>query len=206
MSFKFLTLLFAIATIACAQQQPIPKTYDGQVVGKAAAPFLLEMFGDFACPDTRDGWFQNIVPLLSSSLSSEIRFVFHSLPLPWHMTSFDAHQSALIVEREKPGSYFEYVSVLFANQDAWSNSILDKGNRNTLWQTLYTYAQPFGVNQTVFMASMADPKLNWAVRVSYKYSTSRSVVGTPTYFLNGVRVANGDELTSQGWQDLMKSL
>ena len=45
------------------------------------------------------------------------------------------------------------------------------------------------VSQGAFDAGMADANINNQVRVSWKYACSKAVLGTPTFFVNGVNVA-----------------
>ena len=61
-------------------------------------------------------------------------------------------------------------------------------------------------NTLISLYGPNDPyNSNMNTRAMWKYAANRGVSGTPTPFINGVRLANQPD-TVQGWLDLLQSV
>ncbi|KAL9644192.1 hypothetical protein ABK040_005653 [Willaertia magna] len=61
-----------------------------------------------------------------------------------------------------------------------------------------------GKNQ--FINEMNDVTNDLRVRTLFKESCARGVSGTPTFFVNGVQIYNGGDLSTQDWINLINKL
>lgn len=62
------------------------------------------------------------------------------------------------------------------------------------------------VSQSAYDAGMADDNINEEVRVSWKFACSKAVLGTPTFFVNGVQVNGDPSWTLADWRTMLDPL
>ena len=62
------------------------------------------------------------------------------------------------------------------------------------------------VSQAAYDAGMADDNINEATRVSWKFACSKTVLGTPTFFVNGVQVNGDPSWTLADWRSMLDPL
>ena len=62
------------------------------------------------------------------------------------------------------------------------------------------------ITAAAFQAGYGDSNLDEAARVAWKYACSRSVTGTPSFFVNGLPVAADATWTLAQWQELLDPL
>ena len=141
--------------------------------GKADAPVTIVMFTDFQCPVC-----SRTHPLLKQAIAAygdKIRFVVRDFPLEKiHDNSFNAALAANAARNQ--GKFVEYTEVLYRNQQA-----LDK-------PSLIKYATELGLNVKQFELDFTDAKTAAEVRKDLADGRSYGVGGTPTIFVNGVKV------------------
>lgn len=119
-------------------------------------------------------------------------------------------QTAAIVGNYDPSLYFPFATYLFEHQTEFFNSVFFNKTEADLYDLFYNYTQEFGVkiNKTEFYNLMmnSDTLYNQVV-LGYHYGVSRSVIFTPTFFINGV-MANmvNQSSTYQQWRDVLDPL
>jgi len=155
-------------------------TADSASRGAANAPVTVVMFSDFqcsACAATH--------PLLKKVLaeysSDNVRFVVRNFPLMTiHENAFQAALAARAALAQ--GKFFEYTEILYRNQNALDAASLKK------------YAVEAGLNPSQFELDLQSAKTAEAVRKDMADGTSYGIAGTPTIFINGVklRIATAD--------------
>ena len=151
--------------------------------GDAAAPVTVVMFSDFqcsACSATH--------PILQKVLAEypgKVRFVVRNYPLTTiHENAYRAALAANAAYAQ--GKFFEYTEILYRNQDA-----LDDGS-------LKKYAVDAGLNLQQFELDLQSEKASAAVRRDMADGKSYGITGTPTIFVNGVKVR---VLTADGFRE-----
>ncbi|QRV93828.1 thioredoxin [Ceratobasidium sp. AG-Ba] len=89
-------------------------------VGNPSAPHTLEFYLGNA-----KIFLKAIDPILkpafgeSGKYAGKVRIVLRLQPQPWHGSSTFLHEAALAVGRTAPGSFWEYASILFKEQQAF---------------------------------------------------------------------------------------
>jgi len=148
---------------------------DDPATGPANAPVTVVMFSDFqcsACSATH--------PVLKKAMepyAGKIRFVVRDFPLESiHENAWRAALAAGAANAQ--GKFFEYTEVLYTHQDALDDASLKK------------YAAELGLNAKQFELDFNSEKTAAEVRKDIADGESYGINGTPTIYVNGVRVRN----------------
>jgi protein-disulfide isomerase len=141
--------------------------------GNVAAPVTVVMFTDFQCPACA-----RTHPILSTAIAGygdRVRLVVRDFPLEnLHKESFQAALAANAAAKQ--GKFFEFASILYRRQDA-----LDKSS-------LLKYAAELGLNVKQFELDFSDAKTAAEVRKDQADGRGYGISGTPTIYVNGVKV------------------
>ncbi|MEO8572717.1 MAG: thioredoxin domain-containing protein [Pyrinomonadaceae bacterium] len=171
--------LFAKYKVRITLHEPTPIVQnilieaDDPQTGSTSAPVTVVMFTDFQCPAC-----SRTHPVLKQALGEygdKIRFVVRDFPLEGiHENAFQAALAANSARAQ--GKFFEYMEVLYRNQEA-----LDKGS-------LLKYATELGLNAKQFELDFNDARAKAEVRKDQADGRSYGIGGTPAIFVNGVKV------------------
>ena len=141
--------------------------------GRQTAPVTVVMFTDFQCPAC-----SAVHPVLKKVLAEygdKIRFVVRDFPLTnVHENAFRAALAANAAYAQ--GKFFEYTDLLYKNQNALDKDSLEK------------YAADLGLNQKQFDLDLTSEKFAADVKKDMADGKTYGITGTPTIFVNGVRV------------------
>lgn len=139
----------------------------------------LVEFLDFECEACRS--IQPFVDELKQEFGGEITFVNRYFPLPSHPNSGTA---ALAVEAAaKQGKFEAMAAKLFETQDQWHGKAESQG------PLFRTFAKELGLDLAAFDAAVADEKTKQRIRTDIADGTALGVTSTPTFFLNGEKLA-----------------
>ena len=170
--------LFAKYNVKILLTEPTPLVQnvsvdDDPMIGKATAPATIVMFTDFQCPAC-----SRTHPVLKQALArygDKVRLVVRDFPLESiHPNAFEAALAANAAKAQ--GKFMEYGEILYRNQEA-----LDKAS-------LVKYAGELGLNVKQFELDFSDPKTAAEVRKDLVDGQTLGIGGTPTIFVNGVKV------------------
>jgi protein-disulfide isomerase len=171
--------LKATASVRMLLEEPEPPalnigTDDDPSRGAPNAPVTLVVFSDFQCPSC--GANHPMIEETVNSYGNQVRLVYRDFPLAMHENARKAAEAANAAFAQ--GKYFEYAEVLFKNQKALDVASLKK------------YATEVGLNRARFDAALDSGA--YAAEVNHDIADGQQygVVGTPTVFVNGVRVNN----------------
>lgn len=146
---------------------------DDPATGPLDAPVTVVMFSDFqcsACSATH--------PILKRTIAEfpgKVRFVVRDYPLTeLHDHAFRAALAANAARAQ--GKFFEYIDILYANQNALDDASLKK------------YAARLGLNLKQFELDLNGEKLAAEVRKDMADGLSYGVSWTPTIYINGVKL------------------
>ena len=146
---------------------------DDPAQGSANAPVTVVMFSDFQCPHCAA-----MHPLLKKVIAAykdKVRFVVRDFPL--ESIHADAFRAAMAADAAgAQGKYFEYIDVLYRNQDALDAESLKK------------YAADLGLNPRRFELDLGNEKFAAEIRKDLADGKNYGITGTPTIFVNGVKV------------------
>jgi protein-disulfide isomerase len=147
-------------------------TDDDPSRGAATAPVTVVMFTDFQCPACAAT--HPVLEQVLKQYGQRVRLVVRDFPLEQHEWARKAAEAANAAQAQ--GKFFEYVTVLYRNQQA-----LDV-------QSLKKYAGEVGLDRARFDADLDSGK--YAREVSHDVEEGRAygISGTPTIFVNGVRL------------------
>lgn len=146
---------------------------DDPAQGPKTAPVTVVMFSDFQCSACA-----RTHPVLKQVLAEygdKVRFVVRDFPLEnIHENAFAAAVAANAALAQ--GKFFEYTEVLYRNQDALDAASLKK------------YAADIGLNAKQFELDLSDEKNAAEIRKDIADGKSYGITGTPSIFVNGVKV------------------
>jgi len=202
-------LLFALSLMsASTAQTPIPTRPDGYALGKAAAtaPIVLDAFYDLLCPDSAASW--PTIKQVVAAYPSDLYFLLHTFPLPYHTNSFIANQGLHVIDHtshHNTTALLTYTDLLFNIQASYYNAATANSTINSVIASLAAAVQAAGLlSSTAFIKGIADTDINYETRVSWKYACSRgAVTGTPTFLLNGVFVNADASWQLSDWQTVI---
>jgi protein-disulfide isomerase len=140
--------------------------------GPATAPVTVVVFTDFQCPNC--GASHPIIDEVTKSYGNKVRLVIRDFPLDMHENAMKAAEAANAAYAQ--GKFFEYIELLFKNQKALDVPSLKK------------YATEIGLNRTRFDAALDSGAYELEVSHDIIDGVQYGIAGTPTVFVNGLRV------------------
>jgi len=145
--------------------------------GDENAKATLVEFADYQCPYCSRA--QAVVKELKQKYGDDLKFVFKQLPLrSIHRFAEPAARASVAAARQ--GKFWEMHDVLFQNSRALDDASLKK------------YASDLGLDMEQFARDLADPAVAQAVQNDVTEAMGLGVNGTPTFFINNVRVPMWD--------------
>lgn len=149
---------------------------DSFTIGNASASAYLVEFSDFQCPACRA--FAPIVDELVTKHSEKLLFVYRHFPLSQHAFAKPAAMAAEAAGEQ--GKFWEMSKLLFDNQDRFSPG---------LWGMV---ADNLSLDRITFDAALNSSALKEKVDRDETAAIRLGLTGTPTFFLNGVRLTVTD--------------
>ena len=207
-------LIAAAAALAAAQPVPLPSTPDYYVrLGSATAQVKLDVFGDLLCPDCAAEW-STLLALAAHYKPEQLSLSFHLFPLPYHSWAFSTAYAANVIAslNNTDAAKLAWVNYMYlgANpgQLQFYNDVLAGNSTNDVFALLAKRASEVtGVSAAAVLAGLQDGNLNENTRISWKYACSKSVTGTPAFFLNDLPLFDqGDGFSLAQWEALIDPL
>jgi protein-disulfide isomerase len=152
---------------------------DDPARGEKSAPVTVVVFTDFQCPSCAA--MHPVVDDALKAYGNRVRLVVRDFPLIIHAQARKAAEAANAANAQ--GKFFEYISVLFKNQSALDVASLKK------------YATDLGLDRARFDTALDGGQYATEVDKDVLDGQAYGVDGTPTIFINGVRLRN---LTAEG--------
>jgi protein-disulfide isomerase len=149
--------------------------------GNPQAPVTIVMFTDFQCPACAE-----IHPAVEEALKTNgnrIRLVIRDFPLDVHPNARKAAEAAGAANAQ--GKFFEYTALLYKNQKALDVPSLKK------------YASEVGLDRARFDRELDGGVYADEVKRDIAEGKKYEIRGTPTIFINGVRLRT---VTAEGLQ------
>jgi protein-disulfide isomerase len=144
------------------------------VMGPKDAPVTIVEFSDFQCP-----FCSRVVPTvkqIEDKYRGKVRVAFRNYPLPFHDKAQLAAEAAMAAKAQ--GKFWEMHDKMFGNQQALDRPALEK------------YAQEIGLDIGKFKSDLDSGKYKSDVQADVTYAnTLGGGMGTPTFFINGRKVA-----------------
>ncbi len=146
--------------------------------GNEEAKIILTEFSDFQCPAC--GAYYPIMKKVAEDFGDRVKFSYRHFPLK------DIHPNSELAARVAEeaglqGKFWEMHDVIFENQELWSASTNAR-------QMFLTYAGVIGLDADRLEADIDSPEVADKVESDYQTGFTLQVFGTPTFFLNGVKL------------------
>jgi protein-disulfide isomerase len=149
------------------------------VKGNKDGKIVLVEYSDFQCPACRA--FYPIVEEVIKA-NADVKLVYRNFPLrSIHKNAQIAAQAAEAAGMQ--GKFFEMHDKLFSNQEEWA--LMKDPN-----EKFVTYAKEIGLDTTKFGVDMKSNEAKSAVEEDYSSAMRLRVNATPTFFVNGKKIAN----------------
>ncbi len=148
-----------------------------RAIGREDAPVTVVTFTDYECPFCARA--EATVAALKAELGDDLRVVIAEHPLPMHSNSREAALAALSVP---PDRFAEMHAALFAP------------NAPHTGEALVHLASGVGVDESAFRARFAGKEAHAALTEAEDLAASLHVNGTPTFFVNGIRIDGAQPL------------
>lgn len=149
-------------------------TADDPSLGRADAPVTIVEFADFGCPYSRESSF--VVRELAAKYPESVRFVYRDFPIAeLHPIAQKAAEAAQCAQDQ--GMFWEYHDKLYQNQNDVSED------------RLVEFATELNMNTFQFESCLSSGRYVDEVIADYQAGVEAGVRGTPTFFINGNRIA-----------------
>ena len=147
-------------------------TSRGPALGPASAKVTVVVFADFECPYCR----RAVATLhsLAQKYGDQLRLVFRNRPLPLHAHAKLAAEAALAADAQ--GHFWEFHDWLFSPE---AKLDLD---------SLVAEADHLGLDAARFRADVTGNRYAARIAQDEQEADELDVAGTPTFFVNGLRV------------------
>lgn len=162
--------------------------------GSIFAPITIIIFSDFQCAYSAklNGWVRtdkgfgydenyDIIKQLSKKYGNRIKFVYRDFPLrkihPYALKAAEAAECA-----HTQGSFWEYHDKLYQNVHRINND------------TLKEFAAEIGLDLTTFNECLDSGKMEAEVLSDIEDGLAAGVRGTPTTFINGVKIVGAKRI------------
>jgi protein-disulfide isomerase len=153
------------------------------VEGQNTKGVTLVEYGDYECP-VCEAYYQPLKQT-AAQFNTEIHFQFRNLPLSSiHPNAFAAARAAEAASMQN--KFWEMHDMLYDSQTNWASSSAP--------QTMFTsFAKQLGLNVSQFTGDYSSQKVNDAINADLAaFKQTGQEMATPTFFLNGKYLANGN--------------
>jgi len=150
------------------------------VYGNEKATVTVVEYLDFECEACRA--YYPITTQLKEEFKDSMRLVIRYFPLGGHRNS---RTSAYAAEAAgKQGKFWEMYDLLYTNQGDW-------GEQETANQAQFEkYAIEIGLDMEKYRKDVTSEEVKKRIDDSYNEAMSLDLQGTPSFFLNGRKIAN----------------
>ncbi|CAH3120067.1 unnamed protein product [Porites lobata] len=207
-AFAWHLLLSAALISAVRSQIPLPKHPLGFVYhgGESSAPIHLTAFVDLTCPDSKQAW-PTVKKIADMYGPKVVQFTLQLFPLPYHTNAFIAAQSVYAVEAFNSSLVISWMDVIFDNQEQLYNfQTMDK-DRYDVINIISDLGSKLKIDKSVIKDGLSNTKFDESARISWKHGCSRTVSGTPFFFINDIFVSEASaSWTVEDWKKLIDPL
>ncbi|CBY31809.1 unnamed protein product [Oikopleura dioica] len=188
-------------------QAPIPNRPVGFVYNPTGNQFVenpveVQVFIDLQCPNCLSAW--PGLKAMGDHYGPNVRLSVVAFPLPYHRAAFKMAWGLQAVNKMNPQLAYDYMDNIFANQDDIANYAAGVNDKDLVQYIANKTVDKLNINKDTFLDKMADPNLDWATRVDWKFVCSLGVSGTPMPFINRVFLDQGvAEFTLADWTKVL---
>ena len=144
--------------------------------GPEDAPVTVINFSDFQCPFSKRS--VDLMETLMKRYNGKVRYVFKHFPLSFHKLAKPASYAAVAAQNQ--GKFWEYYAKLYTDV------------KNISEDALVAYAKELKLDMERFNADRISPETAKKVQEDITQGSLFGVRGTPTIFINGVRIVGAN--------------
>jgi protein-disulfide isomerase len=163
---------------------------DSPTKGPADAKVTLVEFADFECPAC--GAYYPLVEAILEEYKGQVRLIFKNMPLSIHERAEPAARAAYAAGQQ--GKFWEMHRLLFTNQKKLDQSDIDN------------YARTLGLDLSKFKTDSQSPAAHDRVAKDKKLGEELKLIRTPTFYINGRILDEGENLAERVATELGVSL
>lgn len=184
------------ATIEQTRVDPAVLSHaDSWATGSATPKVTIVEFSDFQCPYCKDA--EPVVESVMAKYPNEVRLIYRHYPLiQAHQFAMDAAVAAEAAGKQ--GAFWQYHNLLFKNQPNSENPDSFKRDKFT------EYAKQLGLNVDQFVKDFDSDTARQRVLTDRDEGDKIGINATPTFFVNGEKVAKGFVDLESAVADLLK--
>ena len=175
-------------------QSVLQITKDDRILGSLEAPITIVEYASLTCPHCAH-FANDVLPEIKKEWidTGKAKLVLRDFPL-----DEPALRAAMITRCAPPNRYYAFADTFFAAQEKWVRS-------SDYREALARLAKLGGMGQEEFDACLANTALeNKIVEGRLKASQELNVDSTPTFFVNGSKLAGAP--TAEEFQKLLSGL
>jgi len=148
---------------------------DDPFLGDKNAPVTIVSFEDYQCPFCKRAFDQTFPQLKREYIDTgKVKYVYRDFPLSFHPQAQSAAEASECADEQ--GKFWEYHDAIFQNQQS-------------LGSALYTQlAEQLNLDVDQFQQCVDSGKFRQEVQDDFSYGSSVGVSGTPTFFINGIKL------------------
>lgn len=164
--------------VTTQEVQEVSVTESDHVRGAKGAKVTIVEFGDFQCPACAA--YEGIVQKVQADNKDTVQVVFKHFPLTQihHNALFSAKASEAA---SLQGKFWEMHDMLYDKQKEWGEALNAR-------DYFITYATTLGLDIKKFEADLANAESEKKIIAEQKEGLRLGVQGTPTFFVNGVKL------------------
>ena len=147
-------------------------------LGNLNAAITLVEYGDFQCPHCKRA--HALIKRLLSERGKDLHFVFRNFPLT-EIHQYANNAAAAAEAAGKQGKYWEMHDLIFENQNNLNNEFL------------LSLALGLKLDMKKFIEDADSEEIQNKIELDFEGGVLSGVNGTPTFFVNGVRLSSYDE-------------
>jgi protein-disulfide isomerase len=175
-----------VAAPGVALAAALPPADGDMALGNPKAKVQVVEYASLSCTHCAH-WNNEVFPVFKKRFidTGQVRYVFREFltePYPFAVAGY------LLARRVGQARYFDVIDTVFHQQAAIYNS-------GDVWTGLLNIAKTFGLTEEQFTATMQDQAGRDAIDARVQKAAERdNVAVTPTFFINGERLAGGQPI------------
>ena len=177
--------IFSPAVDIASKNTPYAIGDNDHMQGHPDAPVTVIEYTDFQCPAC--GAYYPIVKQLLQDMEGKFALVIRHYPLVQiHSNALGAARAAEAAARQ--GKFFEMYDMLFSKQSEWSAAAEPHAS------IFPAYAGRIGLDVDRYRTDVADASIDDKINQDKASGNGLGVAGTPTFYVNGEKIANPKSL------------
>lgn len=174
--------------VSSPEDIPLPNelTAEDWIQGNPDAQITIIEYSDFQCPACV--YFHALMEDVVAEFGNHIKFAYRHFPLK------SIHDKAALAAQAAEAAgiqnkFWEMYKEVFDNQTIWSSMSPEDAENEFI-----KYAADLNLDQKQFIDDLHSSKVEALVEAEYKSAIEGGINSTPTFFMNGERISNPQNL------------